>query len=88
MPAWAQYCGHRAQPTHAGALTDGPMGASQWQGVAGELVGNTGRALGNKSGGGAHRGRRSSVRWGGGSIRRRKAGSSVEGGSVVTLASS
>jgi hypothetical protein len=46
-----------------GALADGLVVASRRQGVAGELMGTTGRASGNESGGGAHRGRRSTVRW-------------------------
>jgi hypothetical protein len=37
-----------------GALANGPVVAGQRQGVAGELMGTTGRALGNESGGGAH----------------------------------
>jgi hypothetical protein len=61
--------------------------ASWQQGVADELVGTTGRAPSNKSGGGAHRGWRSTARRGGGSVRRRASGSSPEGGSVATLAS-
>jgi hypothetical protein len=52
-----------------GALTDGPVVASRWQGVVGELVGTTGRAPGKEGAGGDHRGRRSTARWGGGSVR-------------------
>jgi hypothetical protein len=69
-------------------LTEGPVVASWWQGVAGELMGTTGRAPNNESGGGAHRGWRSTMRRGGGLVRWRAAGSSLEGGSVVTPASS
>jgi hypothetical protein len=71
-----------------GALTDGPVVASWRQGVAGELVGTTGRASSNESGGEAHRGRQSTVRRGGGPMRRRMVGSLLEGGSAVTLTSS
>jgi hypothetical protein len=59
-----------------------------WQGVAGELAGTTGRALGNKSGGGAHRGGGAMTGRRGGSVRQRTAASSSEGGSAATLASS
>jgi hypothetical protein len=52
-----------------GALADGLMVASRWQGVVGELVGSTGRAPGKEGAGGAHRGRRSTTRRGGGSVR-------------------
>jgi hypothetical protein len=45
-----------------GALTDGSVVASRRQGVVGELVGTTERALGNESRGGAHRGWRSTAR--------------------------
>jgi hypothetical protein len=67
-----------------GALANGPVVASWWQGVAGELMGTTGRALGNESGGGVHRGQRSTARRGGGSVRWHTAGSLPEGGSTVT----
>jgi hypothetical protein len=67
---------------------DGPVVASRRQDVAGELVGTTGRASGNKSGGEAHRGRLSTARRGGGSVRRRMVGSLLEGGLAVTLTSS
>jgi hypothetical protein len=43
---------------------------------------------GKESRGGAHRGRRSTVRQGGGSVQRCTAGSSPEGGSAATPASS
>jgi hypothetical protein len=79
---------HRAQPVRGGMLADGPVVASRRQGVAGKLLGTTRRASGNKSGGRAHRGRRSTARRGGGSVRWCTAGSSPEGGSAVTLASS
>jgi hypothetical protein len=69
-------------------LTVGPVVASRWQGVAGELVGTTETASGKEGAGGAHRGWRSTVRRGGGSVRWRAAGSSPEGGSAVTPASS
>jgi hypothetical protein len=45
-----------------GALAEGPVVAIRWQGVTGELVGTTGTAPGNESGGGARRGRRSTAR--------------------------
>jgi hypothetical protein len=77
--------GHSARD---GALADGPVVASRRQGVAVELVGTTRRAPGNESGGGTHRGQRSTTRQGGGSVRRRVAGSSPEGGLAVTPASS
>jgi hypothetical protein len=64
-------------------LTEGPVVASWWQGVASELMGTTGRAPNNESGGGAHRGWRSTMRRGGGLVRWRAVGSSLEGGSVV-----
>jgi hypothetical protein len=48
--------------------------ASRWQSVADELVGTTGKASGKESGGGAHRGRRSTARQGGGSVQRRVEG--------------
>jgi hypothetical protein len=71
---------HSAGPKSAhGMVTDGPVVASRWQGVAGELAETTGRAPGNKSGGGAHRG--------GGAMTGQRGGS-VEGGSTVTPASS
>jgi hypothetical protein len=71
---------HSAGPQSArGTVTDGLVVASRWQGVAGELAETTGRAPGNKSGGGAHRG--------GGAMMGRRGGS-VEGGSTVTPASS
>jgi hypothetical protein len=41
---------------HGGAIADGPVVASWWQGVVGELVGITGRAPGKEGAGGAHRG--------------------------------
>jgi hypothetical protein len=39
-----------------GAVTVGPVVASRWKGVASELEGTTGRALGKEVSGGAHRG--------------------------------
>jgi hypothetical protein len=65
-------CPHRcARARHASAwslradcIWYGMVVASGWQGVVGELVGTTRRALGNRSGAGAHRGQRSTVRWG------------------------
>jgi hypothetical protein len=48
--------------SHAGqrsdVVADGPMVASRQEGVAGELMGTTGRAPGKEGTGGAHRGRR------------------------------
>jgi hypothetical protein len=64
------------------------MVASRWQGVAGELVGTIGRAPGNKSEGGAHRGGGAMMGWRGGSVWQRAAESSPEGGSAVTPTSS
>jgi hypothetical protein len=47
-------------------VTEGPMVASQWQGVAGELERTTERAPGNESRGGAHPNSGASVgQWGG-----------------------
>jgi hypothetical protein len=71
-----------------GALADGLVVASRWYGVAGELVGTTRRAPSNESRGGAHQGGRSTARRGGGLVQQCVVGSSLEGGSVVTLASS
>jgi hypothetical protein len=62
--------------------------AGQRQGAADELVRATGRAPGWEGAGGAHRGRRSSVRRCGGSVRWHAAGSSLEKGSMVMSASS
>jgi hypothetical protein len=45
-----------AQPACGGALAINPVVASLWQGVAGKLVGTTGRAPGKEADGGAHRG--------------------------------
>jgi hypothetical protein len=45
-----------------GTLAEGPVVAIRWQGVTDELVGTTGTAPGNESGGGARRGRRSTAR--------------------------
>jgi hypothetical protein len=52
-------------PVRGGALADGSVVASRRQDVASELVGTTERASGNKSGGRAHQGRRSTARRGG-----------------------
>jgi hypothetical protein len=49
LAVWSPRPGRRG-----GALIGGPMVASRQQGVVGELVGTTGRALGNESGGGDH----------------------------------
>jgi hypothetical protein len=46
--------GLAARVLHGGALANGPVVASRRQGVAGELVGTTGRAPGNESRGEAH----------------------------------
>jgi hypothetical protein len=71
-----------------GAIADGPVVASRRQGVAGELMGTTGRAPGNESKGGAHQGWWSTARRGGSSVRRCATSSSPEGGSAVTPVSS
>jgi hypothetical protein len=83
LAAWSLRAGRRG-----GALTDGPVVASRRQGVAGELVGTTGRVPGKEGAGRAHRGRRSPARRGGSSVRRRTAGSSSEGGSAAMPTSS
>jgi hypothetical protein len=46
------------------AVIEGPVVASWWQGVVSELVGTTRRVPGNKSVGGADRGRWSTARSG------------------------
>jgi hypothetical protein len=78
----------RAARTRDVVVTEGPVVASRWQSVAGELTGTTERALGNKSGGGAHRGDGAMTGQRGGSVRWRAAGSLPEGGSAVSPTSS
>jgi hypothetical protein len=66
-----------------GAVVEGPVVASQRQGVVGELEGTTGRAPGKEGLVGL-----TEVWRGGGSVRWRAAGSSPEGGSAATPTSS
>jgi hypothetical protein len=80
--------GHRAQPVHGDALIIGPVVASRWQGVAGELVGTTGRTLGKVGVGRAHRGGGATMGRRGSSVRWRAAGSSPKGESAATTTSS
>jgi hypothetical protein len=65
-----------------------PVVASRWQGVAGELMGTTGRAPGKEGAGGAHRGGGVTTGRRGGSVRRCAVGSLPEGGLAVTQTSS
>jgi hypothetical protein len=80
--------GHRAQPVHDDALIIGPVVASHWQGVAGELVGTTERTLGKVGVGRAHRGGGATMGRRGSSVRRRVVGSSPKGESAATTTSS
>jgi hypothetical protein len=65
---WARWHVVTARSPHTGrrggAVAEEPVMASHRQGVADELTGTLGTASGNRSEGGAHRGRRSTVRWG------------------------